>query len=101
MKALSPEHQTYAHVKWRNAVRAACSNKCYITGESGDVVALEAHHIKRSKTHPDLRHELSNGLMLRADLHRYFHLYFCGGYDEECDMEMLDFFKILYHKIKE
>jgi hypothetical protein len=59
----SPEY-----IQWRKAVYKRDNFTCKRCGAYG--VKLEAHHIKRFATHPELRFEVSNGITLCKSCHR-------------------------------
>ena len=52
--------------KWRKLVLAKDKSRCRVCMSSEN---LQAHHIKRFATHPELRTEVSNGLTLCKDCH--------------------------------
>ena len=41
--------------------------------ECGSVYDLHAHHIKQYKSHPELRHDVNNGITLCGNCHRKWH----------------------------
>lgn len=57
-------------VRWSRAVRERDGHKCVECGATG---RLHAHHIKSWKDHPELRHELSNGITLCPPCHQRAH----------------------------
>lgn len=68
---ITPESRTIRNsvrVKnWRHLVFQRDSYTCQNCGEMGG--QLNAHHIKHFATHPELRHELSNGITLCKNCH--------------------------------
>ena len=60
---------------------------------------LHAHHIKDAATHPDLRFEISNGVSLCNECHKYIHNAIAGGYRNGCsDIELTILFSLKYHR---
>lgn len=55
--------------RWRKAVRKRDKGRCRLCGEQKE---LEAHHIRRFGVCPDLRWEVSNGMMLCKRCHLIF-----------------------------
>lgn len=60
----------YATKAWSLAVRERDGNKCV---ECDAVGKLHAHHIKPWKSHPELRHDVSNGKTLCPPCHQKAH----------------------------
>lgn len=65
----SVKQRGFLQVAWSSLVKAR-DQKCV---ECGSVYLLHAHHIKSYKTHPELRHDVSNGITLCAHCHRKWH----------------------------
>lgn len=56
--------------KWIAAVKDRDEHKCVECGATG---RLHAHHVKPWKTHPELRHDVSNGAALCPPCHQKAH----------------------------
>ena len=50
------------YVRWRDAVMARDNYTCVLCGKQGG--RLEAHHIKKWNDHPELRYNITNGVVL-------------------------------------
>ena len=64
--------------EWRAHVLRACDNKCCLTGLSGELYRLEAHHLQDKSTHPSLALDVKNGIALIRPLHVKFHEWMGG-----------------------
>jgi len=62
------KHGSAADRDWRKAVFARDNYTCQNCGAKG--CRIQAHHIKAYKAHPELRHNLSNGLTLCIPCHK-------------------------------
>lgn len=72
-EAKKPNRRLRSHrttVEWSLAVRERDGHKCVECGATGK---LHAHHIKPWKTHPELRHDVSNGETLCPPCHQKAH----------------------------
>jgi hypothetical protein len=65
-----PERYTRGSVQWTAAVKERDGWKCVECGSADD---LETHHIKRWVDHPELRHDLDNGVTLCKACHQREH----------------------------
>lgn len=72
------EHGSAADRDWRIAVFTRDKFTCRGCGKKGG--RLQAHHIKAYKSHPELRHVLSNGLTLCVDCHKKTDTYGWANY---------------------
>lgn len=59
----------FLHQAWASLVKDR-DKKCT---ECGSIYDLHAHHIKQYKDHPDLRHDVNNGITLCGNCHRKLH----------------------------
>ena len=59
----------FLHQAWASLVKLR-DGKCK---ECGSVYDLHAHHIKQYKDHPELRHDVNNGITLCGNCHRKWH----------------------------
>lgn len=59
----------FLHQAWASLVKDR-DKKCT---ECGSVYDLHAHHIKQYKDHPELRHDVNNGITLCGNCHRKWH----------------------------
>lgn len=57
------------YVKWRNQVIKIQETRCAKCG----TYATHVHHILNYKSHPQLRHTVSNGILLCKECHVMFH----------------------------
>ena len=64
------ERSSIVNQKWRAEVLKRDGKKCV---DCGSTKRLHAHHVKHWSTHPDLRHDVSNGQTLCADCHAKQH----------------------------
>jgi 5-methylcytosine-specific restriction endonuclease McrA len=62
------KHGSAADVAWRKAVFARDNYTCQNCGAKK--CRIQAHHVKAYKAHPELRHELSNGVTLCIPCHK-------------------------------
>lgn len=62
------KHGSAMDCDWRGAIFLRDNYTCQECGQVGG--RLQAHHVKSWKTHPDLRHELSNGQTLCVECHK-------------------------------
>jgi 5-methylcytosine-specific restriction endonuclease McrA len=65
----SKKQRGFNHVAWSSLVKLR-DGKCK---ECGSVYDLHAHHIKQYKSHPELRHDVNNGITLCGNCHRKWH----------------------------
>jgi len=74
------ERNNHQSRKWRSAVLERDKHYCRLCHSRSD---LQAHHIKRFATHPDLRWDVANGITLCKSCHSKFH-----GKEEEYEREL-------------
>jgi hypothetical protein len=74
---LTELRMSYKYQKWESAVRSNSPpwcNKCkrgYFNQR--EPIELCSHHIKSFANYPELRYELSNGIILCQDCHKKYH----------------------------
>lgn len=73
---------------WRRKVLQIFNGKCVISGVETN---LEAHHLASWVSHPTLRFEPSNGVLLTKALHREFHLKY-NAYKGTCTRKQFEEF---------
>lgn len=77
------------NLEWIRQVLRAGNYRCAITGER--TRDLAAHHIYNYGHYPELRYEVSNGVLLRRDLHIEFHNKY--GYGHNTKEQFMEFFQ--------
>jgi hypothetical protein len=73
------ERSTLDYV-WLNGVRKVCKNRCVVTGEKE---GLEAHHLDSWNVNVNSRYDISNGVLLKKEIHRKFHNMYKYGNNTE------------------
>lgn len=58
---------------WGRVIGDLYANQCLISGISEDSVPMERHHLWAKSTHPKLKWNVFNGVLLCKELHRDFH----------------------------
>jgi len=91
--------QSSKDYEWKNAVKKRCKNQCIVTGEKKDLVC---HHIDGWNLFPNRRHDISNGVLLKKDIHKMFHDANSYGNNTEDQFKtfLLNYFQLDWQKIK-
>ncbi len=80
--------------KWGQKIKNEARFTCALTGQYN--VAVEAHHLYSKSSHPELRFERSNMIVVKREIHREFHEKFMGGCQIPCTPEDWDRFVAEY-----
>jgi 5-methylcytosine-specific restriction endonuclease McrA len=80
--------------QWRLSVYRRDKYTCQNCGHKGRTKekTINAHHILSYKDHPDLRHEVSNGIVLCEDCHKGFHAGY--GYTNFTREDLMEYLKL-------
>lgn len=92
-----PAHGLYKHGKgksrdydpkllsaWKEAVLRQYNFKCFISQETKN---LEAHHLESWNSAPDKHYDISNGIILKREIHQEFHTNFGKGWNTRAQFE--------------
>lgn len=75
--------------QWSRLVMALYRYTCAISGKRGSLVA---HHLNSKGQFPEQALMIRNGVCLSRELHKEFHLSFCGGYDKGSTLGQFEMF---------
>ena len=78
---MSKWHQTKRYRYWKKRVLFRNKYKCDITGEKG---GLATHHLWSAFFYSKKRYLIKQGVPIKIELHKLFHLYWMGGYKNIC-----------------
>lgn len=77
---------------WINAVRERVGRYCCVAGSKKDLVV---HHLYGWNAYPDLRYDITNGIVLTKQIHKEFHDKY--GYGNNTKEQFIHFLKEHYN----
>jgi len=82
--------------QWAKARRLCLKrhdHTCFITGQK--LKTLDVHHIKDASTNPKLRYKQDNLVPIKPEYHKFYHIFFLGGFQKPTNYFTLILFKWL------
>jgi len=82
---------------WKYECLRLADATCQITGAKTN---LHVHHINHATYFPDLKYEISNGIVMHRAVHYLFHYLVMGGSRKKCDEKDLKRFIRLFKFVR-